>query len=45
MKKLILFSCLLLVMISTSGCVKYEYTIDIDKKNNIAFSQVTACNT
>ncbi len=45
MKKLILFSCLLLIMISTSGCVKYEYTIDIDKKNNIAFSQVTACNT
>lgn len=45
MKKFLLFLSLLLVVISTSGCIKYEYTIDIDKKNNIAFSQVSAFNT
>ena len=44
MKKIILLSTAIFVMFLTTGCVKYSYVFDIDKKGNITLSETEAIN-
>lgn len=40
MKKLIYLSTILLMMVLTTGCVKYSYNIEIDKNNNVSVEKI-----
>jgi len=40
MKKLIYLSTIFLIMVLTTGCVKYSYNIEIDKNNNISVEKI-----
>ena len=44
MKKIFLISLISFITVICTGCVKYDYNIEIDKKDNVKFSETLSLN-
>lgn len=44
MKKIALYCLMLFILFTTTGCKKFSYSIDIDKKDNVTISETEAIN-